>query len=294
MALFRGLEAEWYSLEVDYEDLVLLDLSKLPPWMAKEAEEVLKWGLVHLESGTWLREDYLELLQLTIIVLGGKVPGFRFRLPGADHHARWMSKVIYFTKIFLLSKVFLLQESELVQVHRFVIFAAVLYVKAWLEAPLPSSAARNDVTFQQKILRYREVEPRIAFEVLKSCRRHHWYLTGQMVTLALTDPGLSKEEKEELARRIHGTERIAIDMGKPSFPVLDWTCDPNIRPSLASMVTPDSWLIFNILQLLGPQDWLQTPSAMWHLFEEYRKLESFSRHLSVVNNLAERVRFLYL
>ena len=81
-------------------------------------------------------------------------------------------------------------------------------------------------------------------------------------------------------------------MGKPRFPELNWTCDTNTRPSLASCVTFDSWLIFDILQLLGPQDWLLTPSCMWHLFSDYMKLESFSLHLSVVNDLAELVRYL--
>lgn len=48
------------------------------------------------------RKDYRELLELTVIFLGG-VPhrGIFLRVPGAIHHARWMAKAIYCLKIFL-------------------------------------------------------------------------------------------------------------------------------------------------------------------------------------------------
>ena len=39
------------------------------------------------------REDK-EILELMIGYLGGTVPGFTFKMPGADHHARWRSKTI--------------------------------------------------------------------------------------------------------------------------------------------------------------------------------------------------------
>ena len=41
------------------------------------------------------RDDYLELLNLCRIFLGG-TSDVRFRAPGATHHARWMAKAIYY------------------------------------------------------------------------------------------------------------------------------------------------------------------------------------------------------
>ena len=39
------------------------------------------------------RDDYRELLELTIIFVGESLPGgVVFKRPGAFHHARWMSK----------------------------------------------------------------------------------------------------------------------------------------------------------------------------------------------------------
>jgi len=71
------------------------------------------------------REDYLKLLDLSIIYLGGVLPsGIHFRKPGAYHMARWMSKAIYTLKLyqfraeFKLSK---LEEKLLFQMTSFII-----------------------------------------------------------------------------------------------------------------------------------------------------------------------------
>ena len=54
------------------------------------------------------RGDYKEFLELAKIFLGGRIDrkkGYTYQLsrPGADHHARWMSKCIYFLKLFQCS-----------------------------------------------------------------------------------------------------------------------------------------------------------------------------------------------
>ena len=129
-------------------------------------------------------------------------------------------------------------------------------MRAWLEAPLASSAARNDLNFHMRVLRYRMVEPRAAFTILQSVRRHQWYTTGQMVTMALCDTGLEREEREALAKKIHSTPRAKVTTGRPDFPVLDWRVDESSRPCLASLVTESSWLVFDKLGLEGRQVWL--------------------------------------
>ena len=61
------------------------------------------------------------------VSLGGeREEGFTFKVPGADHHARWMSKGIYYLKMFLLSHQFRLSEEEWEQVRRIVIFVIIM------------------------------------------------------------------------------------------------------------------------------------------------------------------------
>ena len=60
-------------------------------------------------TGYMPREDYREMIELCLLILGvlpvegnGSGSGtYHFRLPGAYHLARWMAKVIYCFKIYL-------------------------------------------------------------------------------------------------------------------------------------------------------------------------------------------------
>lgn len=262
VGLFRRLKSEWHSLFIDYNDLVLFNYNSVPDWMEEEARAVLQWGEAELEKGTWPRDDYKEFLELVVVSLGGHVKNFKFRLPGADHHARWMSKGIYYMKTWLLSHVFILTEEEKDQVSRIFNFTVVIYAKAWFRSPLSVSAARNDLEFHYNVLRFREVEPTAAFLIMKSIRRHQWYTTGNMVTLALVDAGLDDCEREELAKVIHATAKQEIKTGRPAFPELDWRGEQLERPRLATLVTNDSWLVFQLLGLQSSQDWLLTPCSI--------------------------------
>ena len=60
------------------------------------------------------RDDYRELLELTVIFLRG-IPtrGVHFAKPGAMHRARFMARLIYALKIFVFRDVFSLTAREL-------------------------------------------------------------------------------------------------------------------------------------------------------------------------------------
>ena len=53
---------------------------------------------------------------------------------------------------------------------------------------------------------------RLSYAVLSSTYRHLWYLTPQLVTLALTDTGLEDSSREEMARALHTQERGKVEM----------------------------------------------------------------------------------
>ena len=57
---------------------------------------------------------------------------------------------------------------------------------------------------------------------------------------------------------------------------------------MSTLVSPSSWLVFDLLKLTGPQDWLLSPAATWHLAPEFQQLNIFVGSLVVVNDLAER------
>ena len=108
--------------------------------------------------------------------------------------------------MYLLANTFFLYSKEMEVVRKVVIFTLVFYVKAWLRSPLSASAARNDLEFHLNAIRYREMEPKAAFNLIKSIGRHQWYTTAQMVTLALADPELEAEERRNWPR--HSMEHL--------------------------------------------------------------------------------------
>lgn len=48
-----------------------------------------------------VRDDYMELIELTLTVLGQPPSTIHWRAPGPVHRARWMAKLIYAMKIYL-------------------------------------------------------------------------------------------------------------------------------------------------------------------------------------------------
>ena len=228
------------------------------------------------------------MLQLMVVWLGGKVESFKFRRPGADHHARWMSKAIYNLKLRLLSEQFDLDTKQQEDVKIIAEFCGLFYVKAFLKCPLPCSAPRNDLVFMSEVLHWRLLHPRLAFTVLKSCYVHLWYLTPQMVVVSLLDEGYTADEREAMALQLYYTERSeSVEIGKPKFPEINWKADGS-PPDLKSFISSKSWLIFDLLGLTNSQEWLQTPCSLWDMFSDFRKFKEFCVNLTVVNDLAER------
>lgn len=75
-----------------------IDILQARKLLDDEVDTVLSFTLNCLKVQQ-CREDYREFLELTVIFLGGiPVRGISFRIPGAIHHARWMSKAIYTLK----------------------------------------------------------------------------------------------------------------------------------------------------------------------------------------------------
>ena len=170
-----------------------------------------------------------------------------------------------------------MSDEEKIQVEDISWFIAILYVKAWFQSPLPTAAARNDLAFMMKIMKYRLVtKPRIAMDILQSCYRHLWYLVPQTVVLALADQGLGSSQKERMAVKLHSLERNTIVGGKPTFPYIDLS-NPDDIPDLASLVSSESWLLFNLLELNGSQDWMTIPSKLCDNYVVFKNSKSFRK-----------------
>lgn len=150
-----------------------------------------------------LREDYREFLELTLIFLGETPPhGIRFRVPGAFHHARWMSKMLYVLKLFIFRKQFPLDEFQSKACLEFSLFAVFIYVKAWIQCPNTCDAPVNDLNLIRTISKYYPSESYIAKAAKTAISRHLWYLSEELVPLALFSELVHKNTKRLMVDRL--------------------------------------------------------------------------------------------
>ena len=143
-------------------------------------------------------------------MLGGQLSNFTLKFPGPDHHARWMSKAIYLLKIHLLFNVFTVIQEERKKVVDMCEFILIIYIKPWFRSLLAISTARTDIRFMSHLMKYRLRRPVLSWNLLQSARNHMWYLTPQLVILALVDSALEDVERESVARALHACLRLEV------------------------------------------------------------------------------------
>ena len=137
------------------------------------------------------RGDYKEFLELAKIFLGGDVDrkkGYIFQLsrPGADHHARWTSKCIYFLKLFLLSDQF--PQSQLSwqkkkKVETMAIFIIFPYLQSWFTSPSLLEAVQNDLDLFKRLQMFSKIDKKISSATSTVLSRHPWYLTEELIPI---------------------------------------------------------------------------------------------------------------
>ena len=121
------------------------------PEVAFFKDRTLQFAIQKLEA-CQPRDDYRELLELTIIFLGGTpVRGIHILAPGALHRARWMSRILYCYKMWIFKAQFKLKASEERGIFQFLVFVSELYIQHWFEAPLATKAPANDLNFIQHL-----------------------------------------------------------------------------------------------------------------------------------------------
>src|SRR6218665_260509 len=94
--IWHLLDKSSFSTAVEDENMA----SIIAPWK----DSVTEFAIDQLEKRQ-VRDNYRELLELSIVFLGGTPPrGIRFRYSGAIHRARWMARAIYSLKMWLFRK----------------------------------------------------------------------------------------------------------------------------------------------------------------------------------------------
>ena len=146
----------------------------------------------------------------------------------------------------------------------------------------------NDMKLITVLDNYKNHNSEISIAALKALGNHMWYLTEELVPLALFDRGLDDEVRSKIAESIvqcedqgKGVKRRGTGFGKPEFPKVDIK-----KTEIASFVGPDSWTFFRTLEI--DSAFLKMPVEDWEEEPSYKNGKSVVSHLCVVNDAAER------
>ena len=233
-----------------------------------------------------VRSDYKELLELTVVYLD--IDGsskYTIHRPGAIHKARWMAKNIYAIKIVLLKNVIprnIISAAQMGKLRRYVDFVVQCYIQWWFTAPTPQDAPLNDLNLRKSLEMFEDEV--IRRSAIKAFANHTWYLTEELLPLALFSDKVSLEEKMAIVQKLEPAEafenRHGYGLGKPILPKVTALC------SLSDFVGTSSWHFFDLMDI--NTCFLTLPVEAWHLSAAYIEAQQRIRLMLVVNDAAER------
>ncbi|XP_044596697.1 uncharacterized protein LOC123273359 [Cotesia glomerata] len=206
------------------------------------------------------RDDYKELLELVLIFLGGTPKnGIKFRAPGPNHHERWMAKALYALKIFIFKKQFKVNATEVNGLRYVCLFLVNFYTVSWFNAPFAIKSSYQDLNLIKNLYEFRSVHKKMSEAATVTFSRHLWYLSEELVGLALFDDRVSLHAKRQTVTAIKTRESNASNSKK--FIVKDY-------------------------QL--PYQFMDKDPELWAFDQDYLHCKSVFSDLKVVNDLAER------
>nr|XP_047137487.1 uncharacterized protein LOC124813991 [Hydra vulgaris] len=215
---------------------------------------------------------------------------YKFRTPGAVHHARFMAKGIYYLKLQLMMDAIPSLEKWLKhEITKVVTFVSVFYTTWFLKAELSAAAPNQDMRALWQMNRFKEYNLIGAESVIKSIKRHTWFLDPYLIVLALADKKC--KERGDIAQKLYGYEFHSMD----EYPLVRISANIEVLnsldfsgpkpPSLVHLVTENSWLLFLMIgQSKSDCQFMKTPPEYWTCNDFYLKFQEAVFNLSVVND----------
>src|SRR5258705_1876170 len=193
LLLFKRFKEQWQFMDVEKFQPTSTDPS-VEALVESSRVNIIEFAEEQLKLKQ-RRDDYREFLELSIIFFGG-IParGIHFQAPRAMHRARWLAKVIYAIKIWLFRGQFRMTLSEERGIRELAVFAVLIYLKAWISAPRAVEAPLNDFLLMKQLLQYQQAV--VSTATSKKFSLHLWYLSEDLVGLALFDSRIPPETKK--------------------------------------------------------------------------------------------------
>ena len=136
-------------------------------------------------------------------------------------------------------------------------------------AAVSCPCSHQDLELVNNIKSFANVDPVVSAAAFEAFSTYNWYLSGELIPLALWDENVTYEVKNLLTNRINAsqcntsnaamqfTKRHGNGFGKPELP--DVTAGQHL--SLSQFATADSTMFFQILSI--PSAFLAKPATQW-------------------------------
>ena len=313
--MFIKLKENWPQVDTSLQVRTV----KIPS--EEKKEKLLNLFTKLLEKKDFLRGDYQELAEISVVMLGGKLPGDKamvWKKPGATHKAHFMAFGLLVLKIFAFSeqkvvkdnclsdvvevedkegkqkaknnnkpekkktkKILVFNPDQEERVKRFCVFALSFYIPMFFTSSWGCDAPDNDLQLYKELLAFKEIDNTLASSALTTLDRHRWYLAPPVVMFSLFSKKVSDETKARMVEKL-------LSFEKPEEARLDLPEYPTVTEDseLWDFVRPHSWDFFTILKVEA--DWLTWPLDEWEESEDFRKARKFVTTVKVVNDAAER------
>lgn len=286
--LYLRLQKAWPDVKKELNnkesiELIRYDWSKLqvgsPLYIT--AQNALQYGKRALTLEVFARGDYKQLCELFVYYLGGDVPNLYLHQPGACHEARFMADALYLLTLRMTDKIArIMNEEERTMVETAAFFVSICYAPWFLKCYLADKAPKNDLEAFKDAFNIQDQYPKLGHALLSSMQRHAWYLTEDLIPLALADDDIEEEEKMKILQRLTEFEfPDKFRIGKPELPVICKSTE------LSDLVGPQSWKILEVagVSVNEVKEWTNRRAG-----ESLDRFKNFVKKITAVNDCAER------
>lgn len=170
------------------------------------------------------------------------------------------------------------EEKKMLETAAF--FISVCYAPWFLKSYLVDKSPSNDLAAIKSAFHIKEQYPKLGQALLASMQRHGWYLSEQLVLLALADNDIGQEDKNRMLERLVQYDvPDQFRIGKPEMPVVTMSTE------LCDLVGPQSWLLLKVAEVPDGdvEQWMQGKAT-----ESFDMFKHFVKKNECVNDCAER------
>ena len=101
------------------------------------------------------------------------------------------------------------------------LFIVFTYLESWYTSPSLLGAPSNDLQLYSRIQLFGKVDKMVAGAATTGLNRHTWYLTEELIVVALSDDSISKDVHNSLAKQIGLLPSAAnLPIKKPALPTI--------------------------------------------------------------------------